>query len=149
MSEKHTYEINLRWDSARKGTMASPDLEQEIEVATPPQFDKGIEGIWSPEHLYVASVSSCLMTTFLAIAEYSKLDFQNLEIDAVGTLEKVEGKYMVSEIRLHPVLTIADEKYTEKAERILRKSEEACLISNSIKTKILLEPEVVTGEVAV
>jgi len=148
MTNQHTYEVNLRWDTGRKGTMSSPVLDDVLEVATPPQFDKGVEGMWSPEHFFVASVSSCLMTTFLAIAEYSKLDFQHLDIKADGKLEKIDGKFMFSEITLHPVLTIENEKYADKAERILRKSEEACLISNSIKTKILLEPKVITGEMA-
>ncbi|HKK47238.1 MAG TPA: OsmC family protein [Balneolaceae bacterium] len=146
MSENHTYDVAIKWDHDRKGTMSSTVLDQPIEVATPPEFDKGIEGVWSPEHLFVASVSSCLMTTFLAIAEYSKLSFQDLNIKATGKMEKVDGKYMFSEITLHPVLTINDEKYTEKAERILQKSEEACLISNSIKTNIKLEPEIVVAE---
>ena len=146
MNDNHTYDVDIKWDRERKGTMSSPVLDQQVEVATPPEFDKGIEGMWSPEHLFVASVSSCLMTTFLAIAEYSKLDFQDLKIKATGKLEKVEGKYMFSEITLRPVLTIKDEKFTEKAERILQKSEEACLISNSIKTKVILEPEIVVAE---
>ncbi|MGD8426705.1 MAG: OsmC family protein [Balneolaceae bacterium] len=148
MNNQHTYEVNIQWESDRKGMMSSPALDQSVEVATPPQFDKGIEGIWSPEHLFVASVSSCLMTTFLAIAEYSKLDFKALDIKALGKLEKVEGKFMVSEITLKPVVTISNEKFSDKAERILRKSEESCLISNSVKTKINLEPEIIISEMA-
>lgn len=58
-----------------KGIMSSPILPLKIEVATPPEFPKGMEGIWSPEHLLVAAVNSYLMTTFLAIAENSKLEF--------------------------------------------------------------------------
>lgn len=39
----------------------------------PPEFG-GPERTWSPEHLFVAAVSSCLMTTFRAIAEMSELE---------------------------------------------------------------------------
>jgi organic hydroperoxide reductase OsmC/OhrA len=42
----------------------------------------------------------------------------------------------MSEIILEPMVTLVDEKDREKAERILQKSEAACLISNSIKSKI-------------
>jgi organic hydroperoxide reductase OsmC/OhrA len=52
--------------------MSSPELNNKIEVATPPQFPKGVQGIWSPEHLFTAPVNSCFMTTFLAIAENSR-----------------------------------------------------------------------------
>lgn len=146
MTQEHHYQVDLTWSSDRKGTMSSPKLDQTIEVATPPEFEKGMEGFWSPEHLFVASVNSCLMTTFLAIAEYSKLDFSDFESKAVGKLEKVDGKYMISEITLSPVLVINHEKDRDKAERILEKSEAGCLISNSIKTKINFDPKVILGE---
>lgn len=146
MLKEHHYQVDLTWNSDRKGTISSPKLDQTIEVATPPEFEKGLEGIWSPEHLFVASVNSCLMTTFLAISEYSKLDFTDFESKAVGKLEKIDGQYMVSEITLSPVLMINREKDREKAERILEKSKDGCLISNSIKTKINFDPKVILGE---
>lgn len=139
---KHEYNVDLNWKEGRVGTLSSPELEEHIEVATPPQFDGGVEGIWSPEHLFVSSVSSCFMTTFVAIAEYSKLKFENLEVQAIGKLDKEDGKFVVSEIILKPELTIADEKVTDKAKRIMQKAEEACLITRSIKTKIHFEPKV-------
>ncbi|MFT7033787.1 MAG: organic hydroperoxide reductase OsmC/OhrA [Cyclobacteriaceae bacterium] len=83
MMEAHYYNVDVNWNNDRKGIMCSPELnlskrngEGCIEVATPPKFPKGIPGIWSPEHLFTASVNSCLMTTFLAIAESSKLQLQ-------------------------------------------------------------------------
>jgi organic hydroperoxide reductase OsmC/OhrA len=82
------------------------------------------------------------MTTFLAIAENSKFDFINFESKADGKLEKVNGKLMISEIVLAPVLTLSKEADKERALRILQKSEAACLISNSIKSAIVFKPEI-------
>lgn len=149
MAQEHFYEIAIRYDSARKGTMRSPVLDDALEVATPPEFPKGMPGIWSPEHLLVAAVESCLMTTFLAIAENSKFEFISFNSNAVGKLEVVEGKYMISEITLSPVVEIENEADLAKAERILVKSEAACLISNSIKSKIIFEPKVVVLAAAI
>lgn len=143
MTDEPLYEVEIHWDGGRRGTMSSPNLNQKIEVATPPEFPGGVEGIWSPEHLFVASVSSCFMTTFTAIAENSKLDFDKLEIKALGRLGKREGKFMMTEIILRPKLVITDERYAEKANRILEKAEMACLISRSVKSKFVFEPEVV------
>ncbi len=140
--KKHEYQVDLDWKEGRIGTMSSPKLDEKIEVATPPQFDGGVEGIWSPEHLFVSSVSSCFMTTFVAIAEYSKLKFENLKVNAIGKLSKQDGKFVVSEITLNPELTITDEKFVDKAKRIMEKAEEACLITRSIKTSIHFEPTV-------
>ena len=146
MEKVHYYDVNLKWDSDRKGTMNSPVLTTSIEVATPPEFAKGMPGIWSPEHLLVAAVNSCLMTTFLAIAENSKLEFISFESAAKGKLEIVDGKFMISEVELMPKLSIAKGTDPEKALRILQKSEAACLISNSVKSKIIFNPTILVPE---
>lgn len=139
MNNAHHYEVDLVWTSDRKGTISSPVLNSSIEVATPPEFPKGIPGIWSPEHLLVAAVNSCYMTTFLAIAENFKLAFESLDCKAVGLLEQPEGKYLITTVLLKPVLVINDEHNAEKAMRVLEKTEKACLISNSIKATIKLD----------
>ncbi|MBE2246335.1 MAG: OsmC family protein [Flavobacteriales bacterium] len=138
----HSYPVKLTWVEGRKGHIVSPDLPLEFDVATPPQFDNGIPHIWSPEHLYTAAVLSCFMTTFLAVAGFSKLEFSAFSCDSEGVLDKVEGKFLMTEVKLRPVLTILNEADKEKAEKILHKSEAACLISNSIKTTVTLEPEI-------
>lgn len=149
MAENHEYQVDLTWLEDRKGEVSSPELTDTIETATPPDFPKGMPNIWSPEHFLVAAVESCLMTTFLAIAENSKLKFISFKSTAIGKLDKVEGKFQMTEIILKPVLEITDENNAERAKRIIEKSEEACLISNSIKTKITLESEIVIASVGV
>ena len=134
--EAHYYNVNLSWIADRKGKMVSPELNDTIEVATPPQFPNGIEGIWSPEHLLTAAVVSCFMTTFLSIAENSKLEFTSFDCPAKGKLEQVDGKFLMTEILMEPALVITKESDKDRAERILQKSEAACLISNSIKSKV-------------
>ena len=143
---EHNYHVNINWDSERKGVMCSPEILSNaggcIEVATPPEFPKGIPGIWSPEHLFTAAVSSCLMTTFLAIAEKSRLDFASFSCKANGKLEMVDGKMLMSEVTLEPHVTIHEEKDRVRAEKILEKSEKACLITNSVKSKVIMHPVV-------
>lgn len=136
----HQYNVNLKWNAERVGEVSSPELNSKIEVATPPQFPKGVEGVWSPEHFFTAAVNSCFMTTFLAIAENSRLEFKEFNCNAVGILDQVDGKYLMTEVVLNPTLMIAKEEDKEKALRVLDKSEKACLISNSINSKVSLNP---------
>ena len=143
MENEHVYDVSVKWERDRMGTMASPVLTHSFEVATPPDFYKGMPGIWSPEHLLVASVNSCLMATFLGIAENFKLHFVSFSSNATGKVEKVEGKFMMTEISLFPTVVVAAAMDTEKAEKVLQKSEAACLISNSIKSTIVFKPTVV------
>lgn len=140
MSDTHYYEVNLLWDSDTRGRLSSPVIPGQIEVATPPEFPNGVKEKWTPEHLFVAAVNSCLMSTFLLVAANSKFEFISFESNAVGKIEKVEGKFAVTEITLKPTLVIPSMQNEAKAKRILEMSEKACAISNSIKTKINLEP---------
>lgn len=149
----HYYHVDVNWEKERRGIMCSPELVSKssedcgcIEVATPPEFPNGIEGIWSPEHLFTAAVSSCLMTTFLAIADNSKLEFVSFHCHSHGKLEQIDGKYIMSEVILEPRLVITHEAYREKAEKVLQKSEAACLISNSIKSKVSMKASIITKE---
>ena len=141
--ESYYYNVDINWENSRKGIVCSPELNKKnsvcIEVATPPEFPKGIEGIWSPEHLFVAAISGCLMTTFLAIAENSTLEFESFSCKAKGKLENVKGIVMMSEILLEPKVVIHSESFISKAIRIVKKAEDACLISHSVKSKITMK----------
>ena len=115
------YEVNLEWLSERTGELTA-------------------------EHLYVASVNSCFWATFLSIAHHSKLEFNQFRCYAKGKLEKVEGNGLqITEITLKPRLVLLGESDKEKAVRIIEKAEKNCLISNSIKTIINLEIEIINA----
>jgi peroxiredoxin-like protein len=141
MENKYFYSTGIDWIAQRRGELTSPVLPN-LQIDAPPEF-KGHEGVWTPEHLFVASVNSCFMTTFLAIAENSKLEFVSFSADAKGKLEKLEGRgFIMTEVVLRPKLLISHARDAERAARILKKAEKNCLISNSIKTETKLEPEV-------
>jgi peroxiredoxin-like protein len=145
MEDKYFYTTEVEWTSERQGDLRAPVLPS-LHVDAPPEF-KGHDGAWTPEHLFVASVNSCFMTTFLAIAENSKLDFVSFKADAKGKLEKVEGSgFVMTEITLHPTLVISHARDAERASRILEKAERHCLISNSIKAETKLESEIECAE---
>ena len=142
MENQYLYKTEVEWTGERHGELRAAALPK-LDVDAPPEF-KGHDGVWTPEHLFVASVNSCFMTTFLAIAENSKLEFVKFHADAEGRLEKVEGHgMMITHITLKPKLVIKNSRDTERALRIFQKAEKHCLISNSIKTETTLEPQVI------
>jgi peroxiredoxin-like protein len=153
--EAHYYNAHVTWNKDRRGTMWSPEfiqdgsIENSIEVATPPEFPKGVAGVWSPEHLFTAAISSCFMTTFLAIADNSKLEFKSFTCHAKGTLGKIDGKLQMTEVHLEPVLVINKEEDRERAMKVLAKTGPACLISNSVKANISIAPVVSVDELHV
>ena len=146
MSETHTYTTSVTYSEMRKGLLSSEGLSS-FDVATPPQFPGGHEGIWSPEHLFVASAEICLMTTFLSIAEKSRLEFVAYSSEAVGTLEKTDEGMMMTKIVIKPKVVINDEAKKDRTLLLLEKSEKYCLISNSMKTEVSIEPVVIVSSV--
>jgi organic hydroperoxide reductase OsmC/OhrA len=139
------YHTEVVWTGEREGVLRSWPLPA-IQVAAPPEF-KGREGVWTPEHLYVAAVNSCFMTTFLAIAENSKLTIRSFDCTARGKLETVEGSgYQITEIKLYPRLEVPSARDADRAGRIIEKSKRNCLISNSIKTEVVVEPSIISTE---
>ena len=141
MENHYLYKTEVEWTGERHGELRAPALPN-LQVDAPPEF-KGHEGVWTPEHLFVASVNSCFMTTFLAIAENSKLEFVKFLADAEGKLEKVEGQgLMITHITLRPQLVVKHSRDTERALRIFEKAEKHCLISNSIRTETSLVPQI-------
>jgi peroxiredoxin-like protein len=137
-AKSYSYPTSVQWIGEKKGTMTVTG-KPSVEVATPPEF-KGHEGIWSPEDLFVASVNSCIMTTFLAFADRAGLGFEKFESEAEGLLEFVDGKFLFTKIVVRPRVTLRSGEDKGKAEEILHKAERNCLVSNSIRTEVILEP---------
>jgi len=137
-SKVYMYQTAVKWTELRKGIMSCAG-KPEVYVATPPEF-KGHEGIWSPEDLFVASANICLMTTFLAVAERAGLAFSAYESTAEGRLELVEGKFQFTAITIRPSITVKSGEDVGKAKELIEKAERNCLISNSMKAAVTLEP---------
>jgi len=139
-SKVYTYRTSVKWTEQRKGVISSAG-KPDIQVATPPEF-KGHDGIWSPEDLFVASVNTCVMMTFLAMAERAGLAFTSYESVAEGRLELVDGKLQFTAITLKPTITLAASADAAKAKELIEKAEANCLISNSMKATVSLEPTI-------
>jgi peroxiredoxin-like protein len=146
MESQYFYRTEVEWTGQRHGILASPALPK-LDVDAPAEF-KGHGGVWTPEHLFVASVNACFMTTFLAIAENSKLEFIRFKAEAEGKLEKLEDKsLMMTRVVLRPKIVVKNNHDAERVLRIFEKAEHHCLISNSIRSETTLEPEIeIEGE---
>lgn len=139
--KRFLFEVQLNWLTGKRGIISAKDAEGTLHVATPPKF--GGEGNpWSPEHLFLGSISSCFMTTYLAFAKKLGFEISNLECNAIGQIRIVEGKYKFTNIDLYPKVYIATESLREKAMRALEKTHRYCLVSNSINVEVIYHSEI-------
>jgi len=138
--KRYLYRSELKWEGSRKGTLTSLG-KPALEVAPPPEF-KGFVGVWTPEDLLVSAVNSCLMLTFLYYVAKGGIELASYESQAEGILEMVEGKLIISEIKIMPRLSFSSAVDEDKINTLFRLSKEHCFISNSVKAKIEITPEI-------
>jgi peroxiredoxin-like protein len=137
-AKSYRYSTSVQWTGEKKGALTAVG-KPSVEVGTPPEF-KGHEGIWSPEDLYVASVNVCILSTFLAFAGRAGIAFEKYESEAEGLLEFVGDRFVFTKIIVRPRIALRPGEERAKAEEILHQAERSCLISNSIRTEVVLEP---------
>jgi organic hydroperoxide reductase OsmC/OhrA len=137
------YKANTAWSSARRGTL-SASRKPNIVVGSPPEF-KGEPDIWAPEELLVGSVNTCMMLTFLTLAQAKGLTPVRYESEAEGLLQNVEGKHRITEVMVRPRVSLKDKAELELAREIMETVEAQCFISNSIRSKVSLTAEFVVA----
>jgi peroxiredoxin-like protein len=137
----HSYKVNAT--AIHNGSYkVSGDGLHEIETAPPKNFG-GPGNIWSPEDLFVATVADCFLMTFKAVSHLSKLDWISIDVNAEGTLDKIDSKLQFTEAVLNATLKIQEGGNKERALRIMHKAEQNCLVTNSLKTNVVLNAQVI------
>ncbi len=109
-------------------------------VVPPPMSDPSAV---DPEETFVASLSSCHMLWFLAIAAKRKFCVDRYFDAAIGTMEKnAEGKMAMSMVTLKPEVRFAGDNLPtrEEIDHMHHKAHEECFIANSVRTEIRCEP---------
>ena len=137
----YLYRTSAIWTMKRRGIVSAEDVPRTINFAAPPEF-QGEPGLWTPEHLLLASVATCFLATFRAIAENSELHVIRLEVDTEGRLEKEQGGFRFTQIVIRPRLAITDSADEERAQRLLEKAGHACLISRSLSSHVEVQARV-------
>jgi organic hydroperoxide reductase OsmC/OhrA len=139
----HVYCVTARGTGQGTVAVAAPELPG-LETAPPPEFD-GPPGHWSPETLLAAAVADCFVLTFRGVARAAGFEWQRLDCDVEGTLERVDGVTRFSRFATRATLAVAPGADEEKARRLLERAEAACLVSNSLKAERSLEARVVAA----
>lgn len=145
MPTTYSYRTTAHWTEHKRGIVEGEGIPRTINFAAPPEFG-GEPGLWTPEHLLLAAVSTCYVATLRGVSEASKAEFHSLELAVEGTIEKQEGGFRFTRVLLRPIVTIEKENERERMGRLLEKAERVCLVSRSLSCTILLEPKIVVQE---
>lgn len=96
-----------------------------------------------PEEAFIASISSCHMLWFLAIAAERGFVVDRYDDDAVGTMARVgPGKQAITQVVLRPRIDFAPGRAADNAtvDAMHEAAHDRCYIANSVKTTITVEP---------
>ncbi len=129
------------YDDYNRAHVIRLDAGIDIKASAAPSY-KGDENRMDPEEAFVASLSSCHMLTFLAIAARKKLTVERYADRAVGVLEKNEdGRLAITRVTLSPKVEFAKDVSIDAAalEKIHHAAHEHCFIANSVKTQVTVE----------
>lgn len=110
---------------------------QTVRGSSAPDY-AGDDALVNPEELFTASISSCLMLTFLYLAALKGLTIEEYSATAVGKLAKnAEGKMAMSEVIITPKVVWENNTPDQSiVTELFKKAHDNCFISNSVKTTV-------------
>ena len=129
---------DFTYDTFNRGHVIYVGGDQTIHNSAAPEY-KGDADMTNPEELLAASLGSCHMLTFLAIASKSGYIVDDYECKSEAFLAKNEaGKMSVTEINLYPITNITGDKQptAEQLKSMHDKAHANCFIAQSIHTKV-------------
>ena len=95
-----------------------------------------------PEEAFVASLSSCHMLFFLALAAKRGIVVESYVDTASGYMEKdADGRMAMTRVLLRPNASYAEDSAPdiEQLERLHHRAHELCFIANSVRTEVVTE----------
>ena len=142
----HRYDVQLK--GGPTGYAHADSVGRRTLATAPPREFGGPGDAWSPEHLLLASVESCFLFTFRAIARAAKLEFLNINIHAEGVVDRQIGVTKFTEIILRPRLTFARGVDRAKVAAVISKTQKECLVSATLATPVEVQAEIAEAEAA-
>lgn len=129
----HSYRVAIERRDGRVGRIIEAPAQSE-SVGPPPQFD-GTDAWWSPEHLLLAAIGGCHMTTFMAFADRRELVVGAYQVAVEGTLEKTrEGLRFTRYVAVVEV-EVADED-VDRVATMLASADKHCIVSQGLKVPV-------------
>jgi len=137
------FKVSASSPSGIKSLWSATASGLDAKLAIPPEFE-GPGGGFSPEDFYALALTNCFIATFKVVAEKSKLEFQELNVEAELTVDRGEGgKPWMSLIQMKIILRGTNN--SDRAQQLLEKTSQSCMILNSTKTEKIFEFKVLNS----
>jgi len=142
-SKRFTHKTVITWDEEKQAFLCSVG-NKTIEIVAS-QESKRHEGMLTPEELFVDSIAGFIKDAFIDSAKRNNLEILSYESEGHGIVEKVEDKFMFTEIKIRPQIVVATNGQVGKAKELIELAGENCAIVSLITCKIRVYPEIKIG----
>jgi organic hydroperoxide reductase OsmC/OhrA len=146
----HRYTVSSRWRGSTGAGYEAYDRSHEVE-ATPagttlalssdPAF-LGDATLLNPEQLLVMAASSCQLLSFLAVAARARIDVIEYRDDAEGEMPEDDPPMRITRITLRPQIVVCEDVDEARVRHLVEVAHRECFIANSLKTELVVEPEI-------
>ena len=146
MSRTATYHTTVSWKSEHWGHIVMGN-GPEMDFSAPPDA-QGHAGVFTPEDAFVAAANTCVMMMFIWAAERFKLNLVSYDCYAEGTkLIELDRTEIFTRVVLRPRIVVRADAQDQavirkRVQRALDSARKYSLVANSIKSEIVVEPEV-------
>jgi len=146
MARTATYNTTVTWKGEHWGHIKLGN-GPEMDFSAPPDA-QGHPGVLTPEDAFVAAANTCVMMMFIWAAERFKLDLISYDCYTEGTkLIELDRTEIFTRLVLRPKIVVRadgqDKAAVEKrVRRALESARKYSLVANSVKSEIIVEPEV-------
>lgn len=156
MATQHQYAVSVEW-TGNQGTgtdhYRSYKRDHVIRIAGKPDLDgssdptfRGDPTRHNPEEMLVAALSTCHMMSYLHVCAINGVVVTAYTDAATGSMETFpDGSGRMTEVVLHPSVTVADTSMIEKAKELHHTAHELCFIANSVNFPVSTEPTVLVN----
>jgi organic hydroperoxide reductase OsmC/OhrA len=147
MSRTATYHTTVRWTGEHWGHLAMGN-GPELKFSAPPDA-QGHAGVFTPEDAFVAAANTCVMLMFIWATERFKLKLISYECRTEGTkLIELDRTEIFTRLHFRPVIRVAAgseraDVVEARVRRALQAAQKYSLVANSVKSEIVVEPDVV------
>lgn len=157
MERKHQYSLKLKWTgnkgegtshyrSYERSHTVTAENKAELMFSSDPVF-RGDKTKYNPEELFVASLSSCHMLSYLHLCADAGIVVVDYHDDPVGIMmEASDGSGHFSEVILYPSVTVTDKSMITKANELHERANELCFIAASCNFKVHHKPQCKAAE---
>jgi len=114
----------------------------EMRFSAPPAMH-GHPNVMTPEDAFVGSVNMCIHLMFLWMVEKYKIPLLSYECEAEGYVDDlIDRTSLFTKIVLRPKIQVKGH-FEERVRKALKSTEKYSLVANSIKSEVVIEPEII------